>query len=116
MAIKKENLIEICRSCSEKVSKPNNRYENVDFFCSVKREVPLEEFEQTSKDLSAKAIQEVARSVAEYKAGFDREVTYEPITPATPEEEEAVQRKIEEVQAKLITNEDKAKLQEAENI
>jgi len=115
MAIKKENLIEICRSCSEKVSKPNNRYENVDFFCSVKREVPLEEFEQTSKDLSAKAIQEVARSVAEYKAGFDREVTYEPVS-ATPEEAEALQRKIEEVRAQGISNEEKAKLQEAENI
>jgi hypothetical protein len=44
-----------------------------------------------------------------------REVTYEPITPATPEEAEAVQRKIEAVQAELINNEDKAKREEAEN-
>jgi len=112
MATKKENLIEVCRSFSQKVGHPKNRFENSDFFASAKREVPLEEFEKTSKELADLTRKEVEASVTAYKNEFDREVTYEPITPATPEEAEAVQRKIEEVQAELISNEEKEKLRE----
>jgi len=114
MATNKET-IEVCRSFSQKVGHPKNRFENSDFFASAKREVPLEEFEKTSRELAELTRKEVEASVTAYKNEFDREVTYEPVL-ATPEEAEAVQRKIEAVQAELINNEDKAKLQEAENI
>lgn len=117
MAKKKENLIEVCRSFSQKVQNPKSRYENVDFFASAKREVSLEEFEETSMELSSLVKKEVDRAVAEYREGFDREVTYEPLPQKPPTEEEAMRldEEVERIRAEGISEQEKAKLKEAEN-
>ncbi len=61
----KQKLVEIARSFSRKVNLGN--YEVADFFCSEKREVPLEEAEKTSEELFIFCRAEVEKSVEEYK-------------------------------------------------
>jgi hypothetical protein len=112
----KETLIEVCRSFSQKVGNPKKQYENVDFFCSAKREIPLKEAEKTSKELSELVKGEVEGSVKAYKDAFDREVTYESISakPATPEEEEQLDREAERIKAEGISEQEKLNLDERE--
>ena len=64
MTEKKEKLIEIARSYSQKKSLPN--YENMDFFASAKMEVPESEAEETSEKLFEFCKKEVAKSLEEY--------------------------------------------------
>ena len=61
----KEQLIEVCRSFSYKMSLPH--YENVDFFCSQKSEVPESEAEKKSEILYEFCKSEVIKSVNKYK-------------------------------------------------
>ena len=65
--MKKEATIEICRSFSQKVSNPQNRYENMDFFASAKAEVGEADKEKVSEELYAFVKDEVSKSVYAYK-------------------------------------------------
>lgn len=73
---KKIKLVEIARSFSYKMSLPH--YENVDFFCSQKAEVPEKKAEKTSEKLYEFCRQEVLKSVCAYK------LENIPIKPTTP--------------------------------
>ena len=64
---KKEKTIEICRSFSQKVSNPKNRYENMDFFASVKAEVKEADKEKVSEALDIFVQDEVTKSVCAYQ-------------------------------------------------
>ena len=67
MKPKKEKTIEICRSFSQKVSNPKNRYENMDFFASAKAEVGEADKEKVSEELYAFVQDEVTKSVRAYE-------------------------------------------------
>ena len=118
MATKKENLIEVCRSFSQKVSKPGNKYENVYFFCSAKREVALEEFKEASAMLSELVKKEVEGSVesylAEKTAGSVIEVTDTPLPHSlTQEQAKYIDQEGERIRAEGISEQEKRKLEEA---
>jgi len=66
MPTKKEK-IEVCRSYSQKVSNPKNKYENSDFFCSAKAEVLQEEFKEVSEDLYMRCRAEVIKSITMFE-------------------------------------------------
>ena len=59
-----KDLVEIARSFAYKLNCGN--YESRDFFCSQKAEVPLEEAEETSKQLYHFCKTEVMKNVGEY--------------------------------------------------
>ena len=61
---KKEELIEIARSYSQKLNTGN--YTTSDFFCSAKEEVPKSQAVKTSKRLFQFCKSEVEKSIAEY--------------------------------------------------
>jgi hypothetical protein len=58
-------MIEIARSFSRKVNLGN--YQTVDFFCSAKQECEKDEIEGVSNFLNALCIDEVSRSITEFK-------------------------------------------------
>lgn len=58
-------LVEIARSFSYKLSLPN--YQNADFFCSQKVEVPEDQAEKKSEELYLFCRGEVAKSVTLFK-------------------------------------------------
>jgi len=66
MPKKEIKLVEIARSFSYKMGLP--KFENRDFFCSEKAEVPESEAEKTSEALYQFCKKEVIKSVNEYKA------------------------------------------------
>ena len=66
MANKEPKLIEIARSFSRKISNPNNKYENMDYFCSAKKEIPESQAEKVSEELFKFCEEEVMKSVGEY--------------------------------------------------
>ena len=59
-----KQLVEIARSFSFKMNLGN--FENIDFFCSQKAEVPIEEAEQKSEELYLFCKREVAKSISTY--------------------------------------------------
>ena len=59
-----KNLVEVARAFSYKMALPN--YSNVDFFCSEKAEVPIEEAEKKSEELYQFCRNEVLKSVKHY--------------------------------------------------
>ena len=63
--MKKEKLVEVCRSFSYKLNVGN--YESRDFFCSQKAEVPEIEAVETSEALYQFCKNEVIKSVNSYK-------------------------------------------------
>jgi hypothetical protein len=70
-------LVEVTRSYSFKKSLPN--YQNVDFFCSRKMEVPLEEADKTSAELFRLCKRDVEISLAEYNIEMAQKETAKPI-------------------------------------
>ena len=66
MANREIKLIEIARSFSRKISNPNNKYENMDYFCSAKKEIPESQAEEVSEELFKFCEGEVMKSVGEY--------------------------------------------------
>ena len=60
----KIQLVEIARSFAQKVNLKN--YESADFFCSQKREVPLNEADKTSKELYEFCKKEVESNIEDY--------------------------------------------------
>lgn len=64
---KKEKTIQICRSFSQKVANPSNRFENTDFFASATAEVGEKDKEKISEVLYIFVQDEVAKSVYAYK-------------------------------------------------
>jgi len=60
-----EKLVEVARSFSYKKSLPN--YENIDFFCSQKAEVPESQAEKKSEELYEFCRKEVSKSVLKYQ-------------------------------------------------
>jgi len=65
MPKKEEKLVEVCRSFSYKMGLP--KFENRDFFCSQKAEVPESEAVATSEALYEFCKSEVIKSVNKYK-------------------------------------------------
>ena len=64
--IKKQKLVEVVRSFSYKKNLGN--FENVDFFCSQKKETPENQAEKTSEELYLFCKQEVIKSANSFKA------------------------------------------------
>ena len=111
--------IEICRSFSQKVSNPKNRYENSDFFSSAKMETAEKDIKKVSAKLDKFVQEEVLKSVAKWQEenGVEKkeELKYEPIR-TTPEDREALQQEQDRIIAEGETDEEKAKRQEAEGL
>ena len=59
-----KETIEICRSYSRKVNLGN--FENIDFFCSAKQEVPEQDFKKASQKLTKLCEQEVEFDIQAY--------------------------------------------------
>ena len=113
---KKQELIEIARSFSQKVSNPTNRYENVDFFCSAKKEVPVEGSIEVSEQLFAFCQDEVEKSVRNYQVEHlpisVPAQTNEPTKWEKPEKLQADQDKADELEEEKIREEEKQKVEE----
>jgi len=94
----KQELIEIARSFSQKVSNPNNRFENMDFFCSAKKEIPVEGSIEISEQLFAFCQDEVEKSVRNYQLGC-LPIPSQPEPPKyeTPQQKQNLQDKGDEV-------------------
>jgi len=113
----KEILIEVCRSYSQKVSHPKNRYENSDFFCSAKIEVPEKQIKKASEKLDKFVQDEVLTSVRNWQLENmpepKEELQYEPIKP-TAEEREMLQKEADRIIAEGETDKEKQRRWEAE--
>ena len=109
--MEKNKTIEVCRSYSQKVSNPKNRYENSDFFCSAKMEMAEKDIKKVSKKLDKFVQEEVLKSVAKWQEentleAPKEELKYEPIKP---EDREALQKEEDRIIAEGETDEEKRK-------
>ena len=80
--MEKEKLVTITRSYSRKISNPNNRYENSDYFCSKGEECYESEASQKSAEAHEFCKSEVESSINAYKEEnkpAEKEITIEPI-------------------------------------
>ena len=103
MANKK--TIEVARSFSQKVQV--KQYEPIEFFCSVKAEVPLEELESISDTLDVFCQAEVEKSVKQFLSPAGR--------PPTPKEAQALQEEVDRIKEEAETDDEKRERAERES-
>lgn len=110
--------VELCRSFSQKVQDPKNRYVNSDYFCSAKMEVAEKDVKKTSEKLDNLVQEEVRKSIEkrQLENGVEKkeEITYEPVRIPTKEEAEALQKEQDRIIAEGETETEKEKRWEAE--